>query len=462
VPEKIDQNHLRILLKKYDRPGPRYTSYPMVPVWSDKFGAHDYKQALTEASQAKDQPLSLYLHIPFCRKRCWFCGCTTTALKSVNTHDAYLESVEKECSLVAGLLGERKNISQLHWGGGTPSCLSAEQTIRAFEIFSKKFNIMPAAEISIELDPRVTTRDRITLLKRLGFNRLSLGIQDFNAVVQKAIGRNQDETETIELYKHCRHEGFVGINFDLIYGLPGQTQERFANTLKKTIELKPDRVALYNFAYLPKAKPHQKKLDPALMPRPEEKLKLFYSAREMFLEGGYRLIGMDHFVLPEDELAIAAERGKLRRNFMGYTVLAANDWIGFGMSSISYINQCFAQNKSELARYREAIIDGGFATFRGMKLSGEDIIRQFLISELMCNFKIDIKAIEKKFKIGFDDYFADEKILLRQFEDDRLLDRVDDRYVVTDPGKLFVRNIAMVFDVYLKDRDLKVQFSRTV
>ena len=275
VPEKIDQNHLRILLKKYDRPGPRYTSYPMVPVWSDKFGAHDYKQALTEASQAKDQPLSLYLHIPFCRKRCWFCGCTTTALKSVNTHDAYLESVEKECSLVAGLLGERKNISQLHWGGGTPSCLSAEQTIRAFEIFSKKFNIMPAAEISIELDPRVTTRDRITLLKRLGFNRLSLGIQDFNAEVQKAIGRNQDETEAIELYKHCRHEGFVGINFDLIYGLPGQTQERFANTLKKTIELKPDRVALYNLAYLPKAKPHQKKLDPELMPSPEEKLKLF-------------------------------------------------------------------------------------------------------------------------------------------------------------------------------------------
>ncbi len=462
VPDKIDQNHLRILLKKYDRPGPRYTSYPMVPVWSDKFGPDDYKRALTEASQAKDQPLSLYLHIPFCRKRCWFCGCTTTALKSADIHAGYLDLVDKECSLAAELLGARKSISQLHWGGGTPSCLSDEQTIRAFEIFSKKFNIMPDAEISIELDPRVTTPERITLLKKLGFNRLSLGIQDFNAEVQTAIGRNQDAIEAIELYNYCRHEGFVGINFDLIYGLPSQTQERFAETLKKTVELRPDRVALYNFAYLPKAKPHQKKLDPALMPSPEEKLKLFYSAREMFLEGGYRLIGMDHFVLPEDELAVAAERGKLCRNFMGYTVLAADDWLGFGMSSISYINQCFAQNRSELAGYREAIDNGEFATFRGMKLSSDDIIRQYLISELMCNFKIDISAIEKKFEIDFDDYFAAEKTLLRQFEDDCLLDRVADRYIVSGPGKLFVRNIAMVFDVYLKYRDIKVQFSRTV
>jgi oxygen-independent coproporphyrinogen-3 oxidase len=462
VPEEIDQNHLRNLLKKYDRPGPRYTSYPMVPVWNGKFGPDDYREALTEASHAEDQPLSFYLHIPFCRKRCWFCGCTTTALKSPDIHAGYLDLVEKECSLAAQLLGARKKISQLHWGGGTPSCLSDEQTIRAFEIFSKNFRIIPDAEISIELDPRVTNHERIALLKKLGFNRLSLGIQDFDSVVQTAIGRSQDESEVIELYRYCRQQGFAGINFDLIYGLPGQTQERFANTLKKTIELKPDRVALYNFAYLPKAKPHQKKLDPALMPGPEEKLKLFYSAREMFLESGYRLIGMDHFVLPEDELAVAAERGKLRRNFMGYTVLAARDWIGFGMSSISYINQCFAQNISELAGYREAIADGGFATFRGLKLSADDIIRQYLISELMCNFRIDIKTIQKKFNIEFGDYFAEEKKLLRQFEDDRLLKRVDDHYVVTDLGKLFVRNISMVFDVYLKDSDIKVQFSRTV
>jgi oxygen-independent coproporphyrinogen III oxidase len=462
VIDNTDLSNIDNLLKKYDRPGPRYTSYPMVPVWSDEFGHEEYQQSLKQASESVNEPLSLYLHIPFCRKRCWFCGCNTTTLKKATTHATYLNFVESECEMACKLLGERKKVSQFHWGGGTPSSLNDEQTRRAFKIFVDRFVIEQDAEISIELDPRVTGKDRIDLLKSLGFNRLSFGVQDFNADVQSAIGRNQEDTQAVELYNYSRKLGFTGINFDLIYGLPMQTAALFEKTLDKTIALRPDRVAMYSFAYLPKAKAHQTKINADLLPSPAEKLELYHIARRKFTESGYIMIGMDHFVLPDDELGVAMEEGRLRRNFMGYTVLAARDWLGFGMSSISYVNKCFVQNISTLSEYQQRIESGKFAAFRGLRLSEDDLIRQFIISELMCNLRIDIIKTEQNFGIKFADYFSKELDCIQEFKSDGLLDELENRYRVTEIGRIFVRNIAMVFDAYLKDDNLKVQFSRTV
>ena len=458
----MDQDSLDKLLKKYDRPGPRYTSYPMVPVWTENYGAGDYEQALKALAEKPDEPLSFYLHVPFCRQRCWFCGCNTTTLKNESTHEEYLRTVARECDLVVRHLGGRKKVSQIHWGGGTPSCMNSELTVRAFEIFSERFSFTDNAEISIEIDPRVTDYEKIDILHHLGFNRLSFGIQDFDKEIQHAIGRNQDQTKAVQLYSYCRQIGYTGINFDLIYGLPLQTLFRFKENIRRTIELKPDRVALYSFAYLPNSKLHQKKIDNSLLPSAGEKLQLFLTAREMFLESGYRQIGLDHFVRPSDELARAREQGKLRRNFMGYTVRAAKDWIGLGMSSISYVDDNFAQNVSDLKKYGETIEQSKFAIQRGLKLSQDDKIRQYAISQLMCNFMLDKSDLEDKFGIKFENYFEPEIIELEKFKQDNLLEERDNKLMITEAGRLFIRNIAMEFDIYLRQGDLKVQFSRTV
>ncbi len=453
------------LVKKYDRPGPRYTSYPTVPEWSDRYGHDDYQAAIRDASRDVNEPLSFYLHIPYCRKRCWFCGCNTAVAAGPEAADEYIRRIDKEVSMVKSLLDERKRISQFHWGGGTPSFLADTQTINAFGIFSKRFEILEDAEISIELDPRVTTKERIRLLKSLGFNRLSFGIQDFDKRVQEAIGRNQDEKMAIELYQYCRQERFIGINFDLIYGLPAQTIDSFNKTVEKTVDLRPDRIALYSFAYLPEGKSHQKKINTGIMPSAETKFALFNLARKMFSESGYSQIGMDHFVLPADELALAAANGKLRRNFMGYTVNAAKDWIGIGASSISFISNNFAQNVNGIDSYKTAIDSGIFATYRGMKLSHDDLIRQHIISELMCNFRLDLKELEDKFDINPNQYFSEELKLLEPYIEDGLLSVENEVYMVAQSGKTFVRNIAMTFDAYLKktiEGKSKVQFSRTI
>ncbi len=462
MPGSAEKDRISKLLKKYDRPGPRYTSYPMVPAWKDDFGSDDYADALKEAASKPDRSLSLYLHIPFCRKRCWFCGCNTTALRREETHEDYLNHVEIETGRVVAHLGKRRDVSQFHWGGGTPSCLSYELTNRAYKIFSDRFKIRSDAEISIELDPRSTDKDRIALLKKLGFNRLSFGIQDFSEDVQKAIGRNQAERQAVDLYKYCRSEDFTGINFDLIYGLPGQNLESFKKTIQKTIDLSPDRIALYSFAYIPGARSHQKLIDENRLPSQSLKLDLFLLARGMFIDGGYVQVGMDHFVRPADELARAQKEGKLRRNFMGYTVNTAPDWLGCGMSSISFVSNCFAQNISTIPEYQERIAGGGFAVYRGMKLSQDDLIRQYVIADLMCNFRIDKTELKHRFDIEFDDYFQEAREALEQFMADGLLEKDDSAYHVTDDGKIFIRNIAMAFDAYLKDSESKVQFSRTV
>jgi oxygen-independent coproporphyrinogen-3 oxidase len=461
--EHIDQGRIAELVKKYDMAGPRYTSYPTAPEWSDRYGPDDYVDALRIASRFADEPLSFYLHIPFCRKRCWFCGCTTTVATTPDAIDGYLDSVEKEVAMVAGYLGQRKKITQFHWGGGTPSFLTDTQTARAFGVFSRNFEISRDAEISIELDPRTTLPERVKLLKSLGFNRLSMGVQDFKHDVQEAIGRNQDSTLTISLYNTCRREGFSSINFDLIYGLPKQTLDGFAETLDKTIELCPNRVALYSYAHLPQRQPNQRSIDEAALPSAQLKSDLFGLARRKFDESGYVQIGMDHFVLPDDELALAAARGKLRRNFMGYTVNAAEDWIGVGMSSISYVSDNFAQNRSDIDSYTQAIDGGRFTIYRGMKLTQDDLIRQYAIMEIMCNFRLDFRVVDSLFGIISNDYFAPELLALAPLIDDGLLIAETGGLAVTPSGRLFVRNMAMVFDTYLrKEGKAKAQFSRTI
>ncbi|OGC96025.1 MAG: oxygen-independent coproporphyrinogen III oxidase [candidate division Zixibacteria bacterium RBG_16_53_22] len=463
--EQINQVRIAELVKKYDQAGPRYTSYPTAPEWSDQYAPDDYMEALKVASNSPGEPLSFYLHIPFCRKRCWFCGCTTMVVTTPDAIDRYLDRVELEVAMVADRLGGRKKVSQFHWGGGTPSFLTDAQTIRAFELFTRKFEILGDAEVSIELDPRTTTRECVKLLKKLGFNRLSMGVQDFMHDVQEAIGRHQDSAMTISLYEICRTEGFESINFDLIYGLPKQSLAGFGETLDRTIGLRPDRVALFSYAHLPQRQPNQRSIDPAALPSAQLKSELFGLARQRFLDNGYVQIGMDHFVLFDDELALAASHGKLRRNFMGYTVNAAKDWLGIGMSSISYVSDNFAQNKSEIDGYSAAIDIGHFATYRGQRLSKDDLIRQYAIMEIMCNFRLDFAEADRRFGIDTRNYLKSELIELLPLMADGLLVEIDGGLEVTPIGRLFVRNIAVTFDTYLKkvaDGKARAQFSRTI
>lgn len=458
-------DRLKKLVKKYDRSGPRYTSYPTVPVWSKKYGETDYFKALENASKRTGDVLSLYFHIPFCKRRCWYCGCNTTVGYLDQEVISYIDAIKAEIDMVTSRLGNRKTVSQVHFGGGTPTYLSPGHLADLYNYMREKLTVAETAEVSIELDPRVTTEEHIDRLRELGFNRLSFGVQDFDPAVQEAIGRNQSEEQTIKFYEKCRASGFERINFDFIYGLPKQNVPSFRETIRKAAKLRPDRIALYSYAHLPKMLHHQELILDKDLPQPETKFELFYTALKEFTDAGFVQIGMDHFVLPEDELARAAEDGRLRRNFMGYTVDAAIDWIGFGMSAIGFVDSNFAQNVSNVKQYAEAIKEGHPAIFRGIALSEDDRIRQLVISDIMCNFRIDFERISSRFKIDFEKYFEEELNSLDDFFDDELLTREGKMIRVTEPGRIFVRNIAMIFDAYLKkesDRKPNAQFSRTI
>lgn len=442
---KID----RKLLKKYDRPGPRYTSYPTVPEWTSEFGPDDYIRAL-ENCASSDNPLSLYVHIPFCEKRCFYCGCNTCVTNDPQRPDDYIRLVHDEIKMVRRHLGKRNSLAQLHWGGGTPTYLSEDQIRVLFESITERFSLEPNAEIAIEVDPRVTTPQQLKLLREFGFNRISLGVQDLNFDVQRAIGRNQSAEQTAELFNLCRELGFGGINVDLIYGLPGQTTPEFAKTVDRVIEIGADRVAVYSYAHLPKSMPHQKKIDESLMPSTQKKFELFEAAMIGFLNGGYIQIGMDHFAKPADELSQSLAKGKLHRNFMGYTTRFTDAMIGIGMSSIGDLDGAFAQNLSGIDSYMDAIGGGTLATYRGMRLSDDDKIRRATILSLMCNFVLNFNALQRDFGVLYSDYFATEDAELEEFISDGLLERSDTEIRVTPPGRVFVRNIAMTFDAYLR------------
>jgi len=453
----------RILLYKYDRPGPRYTSYPTVPEWSQQYGPKDYVSDLKEASR-NNEPLSMYIHIPFCESRCFYCGCNTVVNRNAERPDQYINLIDRELGIVHQHLDKRNRLGQLHWGGGTPTHLKEKQIARLFESVADRFSLDPGAEIAIEVDPRVTTRGQLDLLRNLGFNRISLGVQDLNPRVQQAIGRMQTEQQTVDLFDYSRKLGFGGINIDLIYGLPFQTVRDFSRSIEKVIRMGADRVAVYSFAYLPTMKAHQRKIDESTLPGADLKYDLFATAVEKFLEAGYIQIGMDHFARPDDELSKALANGTLHRNFMGYTTRRTDDMIGIGMSAISELSGSFAQNYSGIDSYTSAIEKETLATYRGCTLSHDDQVRRWVILSLMCNFKLDFGELKKKFDIDYFTDFSTEDRELGEFIDDGLLERTDKQLKIRPRGRIFVRNMAMIFDIYLrnKNRGRKVQFSRTI
>ena len=440
---------------RYDHPGPRYTSYPTAPEWGTLFGRAEYAQRLLEAGRDAAAPLSLYFHIPFCRQMCSFCGCNVVIARDQSRADDYLQCLSKEMELVAQQLGKRRSFSQLHFGGGTPTFLSEPQLARLWAMIRRHFQPAPLAELAVEVNPLVTTASQLRLLRSFGFNRLSMGVQDFDPAVQEIIHRPQSFELTSNTVAEARRIGFRGINLDLIYGLPAQRPETWQRTLEQVLEIRPDRMAVYSFAYVPKMKPHQRKLPVEAMPRGEAKLSLFRSAYNTFVGAGYRPIGMDHFALPEDELAIAQEARTLWRNFQGYTTRSATDVVAFGASSISDVQGAYAQNTHRLADYGSLIARSQLATERGIVLTEDDRRRRQVITDLMCNFWVDL---------GSDglSYFAAELEELRRLETEGLL-RIDGAEILlTSLGRVFVRNVAMVFDAYLRAASGQRTFSMAV
>jgi len=454
------------LLRKYDRPGPRYTSYPTAVEFTSEFTEADYKAKLAEANRAEDEPLSLYVHLPFCEERCSFCGCNVVITKKHHVSVEYLGHLHREIDLLASHLPSRRRVSQYHWGGGTPTYQSVDEMRALQRKVTEHFHLEPDAEVAIEVDPRVTSCEQMDLLKEMGFSRISMGVQDFTPAVQDAIDRHQTEAQTRDLYEYTKRLGFHSINLDLIYGLPLQTPEAFERNMEVVLELRPDRVALYSYAYVPWVKSNQKKLDAEELPSPEVKLELFVLAREMFLEAGYAQIGMDHFALPGDELATAAAARRLHRNFMGYTVKMGTDMLGVGTSAIGDVGGCFAQNVKKLPAYYHAIGEGRFPIERGYLLNEDDRIRRDVITRLMCNFHLDRADVERVHGIDFGTYFARELEELARSDGPvghGFLEIHPDRLEVVGDGRLFVRNICMVFDRYLRSttKDSPI-FSRTV
>lgn len=449
------------LLCRYDRPGPRYTSYPTVPVWRADFRDEHYRHALKSASQYPERPLSLYVHIPFCIRRCAYCGCNTITEATPETIGQYLDAVHEEIRLAAEALGMRKSVAQLHWGGGTPTCLTTTQMQRLHKSITDVFSLCDDAEVAIETNPHSLRDEQLVCLSALGFNRISFGVQDLDEAVQQVCERGQSALETQQVIARARELGFQGINVDLIYGLPLQEKKAWKRTLEQIIVMNPDRIAIYSYAHLPQRFPHQRAFDGMPIPDTEDKYALFAQARQQLVEAGYVAIGMDHFSLPGDELARALDKGTLNRNFMGYTVQAAPDQIGFGLSAISDVANCYSQNAKTLEHYLSCISDGVFAVERGMQLSRDDCIRRWVIQRLMCVFDLDTALLNDIYEVDFDDYFAQELNELRAYQAAGMIQQCGPHWQVTALGAVFIRNICMVFDAYL-DESQRTLFSRTI
>lgn len=455
------------LLRRYDRPGPRYTSYPTANEFHAGFTQLHYREHLDRANTQADSPLSLYAHLPFCEQRCLFCACNVIITPHRAVATPYMDHLLLEIDLLARRLPNRRRVSQLHWGGGTPTYYPPEELERLFHAFSERFTFTPDAEIGIEVDPRVTTPEHIGTLRRLGFNRVSMGVQDFTPEVQKAVHREQSYDLTRSLVDLARAEGFGSVNLDLIYGLPLQTVEGFRRTLDQVLTIRPDRVAVYSFAFVPWIKAHMNHLPEDSLPDASLKLQLLGVTIDAFTGAGYRQIGMDHFALPEDELSRAVESRTLHRNFMGYTVQSARDMLGLGISAIGDVQGAFIQNVKKLPVYYEALAEGRFPVERGYALDEDDLMRRHVITRLMCNFHLDVSEFENEFGREFASVFAAELAELSRPDspvDHGLLRITPDALEITRTGRLFIRNVCMVFDRYLRHPGGhgRPAFSRTV
>ncbi len=454
----------RALVQKYDLPGPRYTSYPTAPQFHQAFAVDDYQQAAASSNRvATPKPLSLYIHIPFCKSLCYYCACNKIITQKTHRAVEYLSYLKREIAMQAALFDRSRTLTQLHLGGGTPTYLTREQLADLMDCLHQAFVMDDSDnhEFSIEVDPRTIDTEQIQALRGLGFNRLSFGVQDFDPDVQAAVNRVQSEEQIYALVAAARAARFKSVSVDLIYGLPLQTQDSFAVTLDKIIALRPDRIAAYSYAHLPQMVRAQRLIRPADMPPPERKLQLLELTIRRLTEAGYVYIGMDHFALPDDELALARANGTLQRNFQGYSTHADCDLIGLGVSSIGKVGDSYSQSVKELSQYYARLDQGLLPVHRGYRLSEDDRLRREVISDLMCHGRIDFGKFEARYGIDFNEYFADALAQLREHVRDELLEIHPDRLLLLPAGYLMMRSVAMAFDAYLGGEQ-KGNFSRTV
>ena len=451
------------LIRRYDQSGPRYTSYPTALEFHDGFGQPEYRQACAR-SNASGRPLSLYFHIPFCDTVCFYCACNKVATKDRSRAQPYLDRVYRELEMQSVLFGAERRVEQLHWGGGTPTFISRDQMRELMEHTRRRFRLADddVGEYSIEIDPREADARTVVLLRDLGFNRMSLGVQDFDPGVQQAVNRIQTEEETLAVLEAARGSGFRSISVDLIYGLPFQTVGGFVRTLERIVALGPDRLSVFNYAHLPRRFKPQRRIDEADLPPPRTKLDILKASSELLAEAGYVYIGMDHFARPDDELALAQRSGSLYRNFQGYSTHADCDLIGMGVTSIGKVDNSYSQNRRTLDEYYADIEAGRLPVFQGIELSWDDEIRRDVITRLICNFALDFARVEQAWDIEFTDYFDAALRKLGPMQDDGLLELDEWHIRVLPKGRLLIRNICMVFDAYLAAKDGPVGFSKVI
>jgi oxygen-independent coproporphyrinogen III oxidase len=455
---------LRTLAEKYACQGPRYTSYPTAPNLQDADALEAFRQRQHNPTNDSISPLSLYVHIPFCRDICYYCACNKIVTRDETVAQRYLASLDKEIQLQSAIVGKSRPITQLHWGGGTPTYLGAPELTQLMHSLASNFHLLDddSREYAIEIDPRTITGETLALLKGLGFNRISLGIQDFDPLVQKAVNRQQPFEMIAKLVDAIRSLDFRSLSFDLIYGLPHQDQTSISNTLDKVIQLRPDRIACYNYAHLPERFSSQRSIDRLDLPTPEARIDIHMLICEKLQAGGYSHIGMDHFALPEDELSLAQSTGNLQRNFQGYSLRMAEDTLGIGISAISQIDDCYSQNERDIENYYEHLDSGQLPTERAYNLNAEDKLRRHIIMRLICDLKLDIAQCNTLFGIDFNPYFASLEPALEDMIRDGLITRDTSQIAVTETGRLFLRNICMLFDAYLENGKNNTRFSATV
>ncbi len=452
----------KVLIQRYDKAGPRYTSYPTAVQFHEGFTAEDYCHQ-AELSNRRGNPLSLYFHLPFCDTVCFYCACNKVVTKDRTRAAPYLQRVHREIELQSELIDTSRPVKQLHWGGGTPTFISHAEMQALMDKTRQHFHLLEndEGEYSIEIDPREAGTETIQLLRQLGFNRISLGVQDFEPMVQKAVNRIQSEQETATVVRAARDSGFKSISLDLIYGLPFQTVESFSRTLDKILALQPDRLSVFNYAHLPELFKPQRRINAEDLPKPEQKLAILKHCIDKLTDAGYVYIGMDHFAKPDDELAIAQRNGTLYRNFQGYSTHADCDLIAMGITSIGKVADSYSQNVKTMDEYYQLVDQDKLPIFRGLALTADDILRREVINQLICNFVLSMPVIEQQFGIDFADYFRVELEELAVMQQDGLLQLDKDRITVLGAGKLLIRNICMIFDKYLREKN-EQRFSRVI
>ncbi len=461
----MDQSYLfdAELIKRYDKSGPRYTSYPTAVQFHEQFQAKQYQEAARLSNEdLVPPPLSLYFHLPFCATVCFYCGCNKVITKNRNRAEPYLQRLHKEIAMHAGLFDNDRVVDQLHWGGGTPTFITPEQMRELMTETAQHFHLRDddSGEYSIELDPREIKEDTLSLLRDLGFNRISLGVQDLNQAVQKAVNRIQPIEITRSVLESARHEGFHSMSMDLIYGLPLQTVESFDKTLDEIIEMSPDRLAIYNYAHMPSMFKVQQQIDEKKLPSVSEKLEILHHAVDRMIGAGYVYIGMDHFAKPDDELTMAQKNGSLYRNFQGYSTHSGCDLIAMGVSSISRVGFTYSQNYRDIDAYVESIDNDQLPIFRGIELNFDDVLRRDVITSLICNFILNKNDVSEQYGISFEKYFSEEMDALQQMQNDGILHLERDIIEILPAGRLLIRSICSIFDVYNGQHNETPRFSR--